>query len=122
MSATATRIRDLCLVGLPVSDQDRSIGFYESIGFEKRTDIPFGDNYRRVEVYPPEGTAGIALAPPPPGKEAGAKETGVTPSTDEIDTAHAEMKSRVSMSTPMWLGWAVRYRRCSGSGTRTATA
>jgi catechol 2,3-dioxygenase-like lactoylglutathione lyase family enzyme len=93
-STTATRIRDLCLVVVPVSNQDRSIEFYESIGFEKRTDIPFGGHYRWVEVYPPEGTAGIALAPPPPGKEAGAKETGVTLSTDDIDTAHAEMRSR----------------------------
>jgi catechol 2,3-dioxygenase-like lactoylglutathione lyase family enzyme len=93
-STTATRIRDLCLVVIPVKDQDRSIEFYESIGFEKRTDVPFGDKYRWVEVYPPEGTAGIALAPPPPGRTAEAKETGITLSTEDIDTTHAEMSSR----------------------------
>jgi len=42
MSTTATRIRELCLVMVAASDQDRSIEFYESIGFEKRTDVPFG--------------------------------------------------------------------------------
>jgi catechol 2,3-dioxygenase-like lactoylglutathione lyase family enzyme len=93
-STTATRIKDLSLVVIPVSDQDRSIEFYESIGFEKRTDIPFGDKYRWVEVYPPEGTAGIALAPPPEGKDASARETGITLSTDDVDASHAEMKAR----------------------------
>lgn len=95
MSITATRIRELSLVVVPASDQDRSIEFYESIGLEKRTDIPFGDKYRWVEVYPPEGTAGIALAPPRPGtSDAEPRETGITLTTDDIDTAHGEMKSR----------------------------
>jgi catechol 2,3-dioxygenase-like lactoylglutathione lyase family enzyme len=94
-SITATRIRELCLVVIGSKDQDRSIEFYESIGFEKRTDVPFGDKYRWVEVYPPEGTAGIALAPPRPGTDdVEAKETGITLATDDIDTSHAELKSR----------------------------
>ena len=93
-STTATGIRDLSLVVIPVKDQDRAIEFYESIGLEKRTDIPFGDKYRWVEVYPPEGTAGIALAPPPPGTEATPKETGITLTTDDVDATHSELKSR----------------------------
>ena len=69
MSATQTRIRELSLVTVASGDQDRSIEFYvEKLGFEKRTDVPFGDKYRWVEVYPPSGTAGIALAPPPPAR------------------------------------------------------
>jgi predicted enzyme related to lactoylglutathione lyase len=92
-STTSTRIRNLCLVVVPVKDQDRSIEFYESIGLEKRTDVPFGDKYRWVEVYPPEGTAGIALAPPH-GQEATARDTGITLNTDDIDTTHSELKSR----------------------------
>ena len=67
MSTTATRIGQISLVCVPTPDQDRAIEFYESIGFEKRTDTPFGGGYRWVEVYPPEGTAGIALAPRRPG-------------------------------------------------------
>jgi predicted enzyme related to lactoylglutathione lyase len=94
MSATATRIRQISLVCVPTPDQDRAIAFYESIGFKKRTDEPFGGGYRWVEVYPPEGTTGIALAPPPPGQEASPTQTGITLTTDDIDATHAELKAR----------------------------
>jgi predicted enzyme related to lactoylglutathione lyase len=95
MSTTATRLRGISLVIIPAKDQDRSIEFYESIGFEKRTDVPFGDKYRWVEVYLPEGTTGIALAPPRPGTDdPESKETGISLSTDDIETTYAEMKSR----------------------------
>jgi predicted enzyme related to lactoylglutathione lyase len=94
MSTTATRIRTLGLVCVSTPDQDRAIEFYESIGFEKRTDVPFGGGYRWIEVYPPEGTAGIALAPPRPGEEVTPTQTGITLMTDDIDATHAELKSR----------------------------
>ncbi len=94
MSTTATRIRELSLVVVPVTDQDRSIEFYESIGLEKRTDIPFGGSYRWVEVYPPEGTTGIALAPPRPGDPVEPRETGISLGTSDIDASHAELKAR----------------------------
>ena len=93
MSATATRIRQISLVCVPTLDQDRAIAFYESIGFEKRTDTPFGDKYRWVEVYPPEGQTGIALAPPPPGQEVVPQFTGITLTTDDIDATHAAFKA-----------------------------
>jgi predicted enzyme related to lactoylglutathione lyase len=94
MTATTTRIRQISLVCVPTLDQDRAIEFYESVGFEKRTDIPFGGGYRWVEVYPPEGTTGIALAPPPPGSEVKPAETGITLVTDDIDVTHAELQAR----------------------------
>src|SRR5947209_9158902 len=95
MSATATRIRQISLVCVPTAEQDRAIEFYESIGFEKRTDTPFGGGYRWVEVYPPEGTTGIALAPPPPGQEeVTPAQTGITLTTSDIDATHAEFKAR----------------------------
>jgi predicted enzyme related to lactoylglutathione lyase len=47
-----------------------------------------------VEVYPPSGTTGIALAPPPPGSEAGSKETGIILTTEDIDASHAELKAK----------------------------
>lgn len=96
MSTTATRIRQISLVCVPTPDQDRAIEFYENIGFEKRTDTPFGGDYgyRWVEVYPPEGSTGIALAPPRPGTEVTPVETGIALTTDDIDATHAELKSR----------------------------
>jgi catechol 2,3-dioxygenase-like lactoylglutathione lyase family enzyme len=93
MSSTKSRISTISLVAVPATDQDRSIEFYEALGFEKRTDIPFGDQYRWVEVYPPSGTTGIALAPPRPGTDQTGVETGIILTTDDIDATHAEMQS-----------------------------
>src|SRR6202000_3130760 len=93
MSTTATRIRTISLVCVGTPDQDAAVAFYESIGFEKRTDTPFGGGYRWIEVYPPSGTTGIALAPPPP--EIGPIEPanpGITLTTDDIDATHASLK------------------------------
>lgn len=93
MTTTTTGIQAINLVMVPSSDQDRSIAFYESIGFEKRADIPFGGAYRWVEVYPPAGTTGIALAPPRPGDDVKPKEIGVSLTTTDIDATYAELRS-----------------------------
>jgi predicted enzyme related to lactoylglutathione lyase len=93
MAVTATGIGGISLVCVPTADQDQAIKFYESIGFEKRTDTPFGGRYRWIEVYPPEGTTGIALAPPRPGTEVTPVETGITLTTANIDATHANLKS-----------------------------
>jgi catechol 2,3-dioxygenase-like lactoylglutathione lyase family enzyme len=92
VSATASRIREINLVVIPSTDQDRAIEFYESLGFEKRSDVPFGGDYRWVEVYPPNGTTGIALAPPRPGDPT-AVQTGISLTTDDIDATHAQLKA-----------------------------
>jgi catechol 2,3-dioxygenase-like lactoylglutathione lyase family enzyme len=95
VSTTASRISTISLVCILSTDQDRSIEFYEqNLGFEKRTDIPFGNDYRWVEVYPPAGTTGIALAPPRPGDEdPNGVETGITLVSDDIDATHGQLKS-----------------------------
>jgi len=93
VSTTASRIGTINLVMVPATDQDKSIEFYEALGFEKRTDTAFGDKYRWVEVYPPEGQTGIALAPPPPGQEVVPQITGITLTTDDIEATHAAMKA-----------------------------
>ncbi len=94
MTTTTTGLQAISLVMVPTTDQDRSIEFYERIGFEKRTDIPFGGDYRWVEVYPPEGTTGIALAPPRPGEAVAPKEIGVSLTTSDIDATHAALKAQ----------------------------
>jgi catechol 2,3-dioxygenase-like lactoylglutathione lyase family enzyme len=91
---TATGIREISLVILPVTDQDRSIDFYEQLGLEKRRDDPFGDSYRWVEVYAPLGSTGIAVAPPPEGRPVEPQATGITFQTADIDATHAELRSR----------------------------
>jgi catechol 2,3-dioxygenase-like lactoylglutathione lyase family enzyme len=92
VSTKTSHITQISLVIIPSTDQDRSIEFYESLSFEKRTDVPFGDQYRWVEVYPPSGTTGIALAPPRPGDPTGVQ-TGISLTADDIDAAHADLKA-----------------------------
>jgi catechol 2,3-dioxygenase-like lactoylglutathione lyase family enzyme len=89
-----TRISRLSTVVVPVSDQERAIAFYtEKLGFEKRTDTPFGDGYRWVEVAPQGADATIAIVPPPPGKPNGNVETGIALETNDIDADYAQMKA-----------------------------
>ena len=96
MSTTRTHIDTIGTVLVPVSDQERAIAFYvDTLGFEQRRDIPFGDGYRWVEVAPaPEATTTIAIVPPPPGKPSGSVETGIGLQTDDIDADHADLKAR----------------------------
>lgn len=91
MPTTHTALRGISLVCLTTPKQDEAVTFYESIGFEKRTDTPFGGGYRWIEMYPPEGSTGIALAPPPEGSTVEPAQTGITLTTGDIDAAHADM-------------------------------
>jgi catechol 2,3-dioxygenase-like lactoylglutathione lyase family enzyme len=92
-TTTATGLRELSLVCVPVADTDRAIAFYvEQLGFEKRVDTPFGGRYRWVEVYLPTGTAGIALAPPPPGTAIQPTNTGITLTTADVEKTHAALR------------------------------
>jgi predicted enzyme related to lactoylglutathione lyase len=93
VSTTTTGIDTIGLVMIPSPDQDRAIAFYESIGFEKRTDIPFGGSYRWVEMYPPTGNTGIALAPPREQDPVGI-DTGISLSTADIEATYADMKGK----------------------------
>ncbi len=95
MSSTRTHVNKISTVVIPASDQDGAIDFYvEKLGFEKRTDTPFGNGYRWVEVGPGDAVTTIALAPPPPGQQAGGRETGIALQTDDIDACHAELRER----------------------------
>ncbi len=93
MTSTKTRIEKIANVVIPVDDVDQAIDFYTSkLSFEKRLDVPFGGQYRWVEVGLGETETTIALAPPPPGKTAGKRETGITLHTGDIKGLHAELK------------------------------
>jgi catechol 2,3-dioxygenase-like lactoylglutathione lyase family enzyme len=93
---TKTRVEKIANVVVPVIDQDRAIAFYvDKLGLEKRVDVPFGGDYRWVEVAPAGADTTIALAPPPPGKDdmAGNRETGITLHTEDIEAYHAQLKA-----------------------------
>jgi predicted enzyme related to lactoylglutathione lyase len=93
MTTTTTGLTTISLVCVPTVEQDTAVAFYESLGFEKRTDQSFGGGYRWIEVYAPEGSTGIALAPPPPDYgPVQPTNTGITLNTNDIDATHAKMK------------------------------
>ena len=91
---TQTKINKIANVVIPVANQDEMISFYvDTLGFDKRVDVPFGDKYRWVEVGLPGQDTTIAIAPPPEGVPSGGKETGITIQTDDVDSYHAELKA-----------------------------
>ncbi len=95
MTSSRSHFDKVGTVVVPVSDQERAIAFYtDQLGLEIRTDIPFGNGYRWVEVAPGDAVTTIAIVPPPPGKPAGNSETGITLQTGDIDAAHADLKAR----------------------------
>jgi catechol 2,3-dioxygenase-like lactoylglutathione lyase family enzyme len=95
LTPIATGISEISLVILPVSDQDRSIAFYEGLGLEKRTDQPFaGGQLRWVEVYAPIGSTGIAIVPPPAGTDVTPHPTGITFRSENIDLTYSTLKDQ----------------------------
>jgi len=55
-------------VVIPVSDQDpcHRVLTSNTLGFEKRSEVPFGNGYRWVEVAPADAVTTIADRPPAP--------------------------------------------------------
>ena len=91
---TTTRITQVGTVIVPVSDQDRALEFYvDKLGFEKRTDVPFGDGERWVEVAPPGATTTVALVLPREGESAGI-ESRIGFESEDVDADHADLRDR----------------------------
>ena len=90
-----SNVSKIANVIIPVDDQDNTLAFYtETLGLEKRNDIPFGDGNRWIEVAPAGADTVIAICPPGPSASAGGKETGITLQTDDIDGYHTQLKDR----------------------------
>jgi catechol 2,3-dioxygenase-like lactoylglutathione lyase family enzyme len=94
---TGTSITKVATVLVPVEDQDRALDFYvNTLGFEKRTDVPYGNGERWVEVGPRGGETTVALVRPMQGGPApvrGQGNTSCTFYTEDIDRDHEHLKS-----------------------------
>jgi catechol 2,3-dioxygenase-like lactoylglutathione lyase family enzyme len=89
-----THITEVGVVMVPVSDQDKAIDFYvEKLGFEKRSDTPFGDDYRWVEVAPPGATTRVSLVLPREQDPIGIV-TNIGLETEDVDADHADLKDK----------------------------
>src|SRR5919108_2668029 len=92
---TGTRITAIGTVIVTVSDQDAALEFFtERLGVEKRSDTPYGEGQRWLDVAPPGAATTIALVPPMGEGNAPGGETGVAFSTEDIDADHADLKAR----------------------------
>ena len=77
MSKTRTRVAKVNTVIIPVAEQDKAIAFYvDTLGLEKRVDVPFGGEYRWVEVAPEGADTTIAICPPEARVSSGSPATG----------------------------------------------
>src|SRR5256885_744925 len=58
-------IRKVKFIGIPVSNQDRAVGFYTSkLGFSVLTDQPFDEKQRWIELKIPGAETGVVLFTP----------------------------------------------------------
>jgi catechol 2,3-dioxygenase-like lactoylglutathione lyase family enzyme len=91
---TKTRITQVGTAMVPVSDQEQALEFYlDKLGFEKRTDTPYGEGDRWIEVAPAGAATTIALVPPREGESVGI-ETRLGFTSEDIDADHADLKAR----------------------------
>jgi catechol 2,3-dioxygenase-like lactoylglutathione lyase family enzyme len=91
---TRTQITGVGTIGVPVTDQDRSLEFYvEKLGFETRMDAAYGEGERWVEVAPPGSATTIALAKAREEFPAGV-DTGLRLSTEDAAADHLALTDR----------------------------
>ena len=89
-----TRIAEVGAVMIPVSDQDKAIEFYvDKLGFEKRSDTPFGEGNRWVEVAPAGAETVLALVQPREQDPVGI-EINIGLNSTDVDADHADLKDR----------------------------
>ena len=97
MSSTTTTTLSTTKLGrvcVSVADSERALAFYGgTLGLEKVIDVPMGPDMRWIEVRFPGAETTIALAPPPPGQEAGGQQTGICLDTTDVEADHAALQA-----------------------------
>jgi lactoylglutathione lyase len=95
MDAPQQLIATIATVGVPVTDQERALGFYtETLGMEKLLDVPlpqFGGRW--ITVAPNGSGTTIALVPAHEGVPAGV-ETGIRLGSPDAAAAHHQLQDR----------------------------
>ena len=94
-TTNATHITAISRVIVTVADQDRAIDFYTTkLGFEKITDVPYGNGDRWVEVAVPGATTTAIALVTPMGSNTPGGNTGVVLASSNLDADHADLKAR----------------------------
>ena len=110
-----TKIHSASIV---VSDQDAALDFYvNKLGWEKRDDMPVGENYRWLTVAPVGGDAQLALEPPYISDRESGGDTGISLNVDNIDETFKTLVERgvtfndekgVSVTAPQVMPWGAK--------------
>jgi catechol 2,3-dioxygenase-like lactoylglutathione lyase family enzyme len=91
----ALGISQIATVIVPVTDQERALEFYvEKLGFEKRVDFQYGDEYRWIEVAPLGSAVAMALVSPAEGSSARIDQTSCALTTSNIESDHAALQAK----------------------------
>jgi lactoylglutathione lyase len=86
-------ISAIATIGIPVTDQDRALGFYtETLGLEKQLDVALPQlGGRWITIAPPGSTTTIALVPAQQGVPIGV-ETGIRLASRDAAAAHQRLR------------------------------
>jgi lactoylglutathione lyase len=93
LTQSPTTISNIGVAMFTVTDQDAALAFYtEKLGFEVRSDTPFGENgeMRWLEVAPRGSRARLALNPPMMDSPGG---TSIGVETPDVLGEHARLKA-----------------------------
>lgn len=93
LTQSPTTISNIGVAMFTVADQDAALAFYtEKLGFEVRSDTPFGENgeMRWLEVAPRGSRARLALNPPMMDSPGG---TSIGVETPDVLGEHARLKA-----------------------------
>jgi len=92
MGNGVTRITEVRTVGVPATDQERTLAFYTDVlGFETTLDAQFGGGQRWIEVSPAGGGASIAITPV--GDSPVGVDTGIRLTSDDVEADHAALQA-----------------------------
>jgi catechol 2,3-dioxygenase-like lactoylglutathione lyase family enzyme len=103
--SSGTRITGVGTVAIAVADQTTALGFYvDTLGFEIRLDVPFGDGGRWIEVAPPGAETTVAIVAPGEHFRVGV-DTGVRFSTTDAEADHKDLVARRVDVDPEVMRW-----------------
>jgi catechol 2,3-dioxygenase-like lactoylglutathione lyase family enzyme len=86
-----TTITTIRTVAVPVTDQDRTLGFFvDTLGFEKQMDAELAEGFRWIELAPPGSEVSVAIVRASSELPAGI-DTGIRFVTTDAEAEHASM-------------------------------
>jgi len=123
MTSETTMFKGLSTVAIPVTDQDRTKGLFETLGFETRFDADLGDGFRWLELAPPGAVTSIALVASGDELPTGV-DTGIRLVASDARAAHAELLA-LGLSVGELLDWPtapLMFSFCDFDGNRLYVA